>query len=265
MIVVKTGGSRGINLDYVLEDIARQTEPLVLVHGGSDELNTVSTQLGKPPRMVTSPSGYTSRYTDPETLDIFNMVYCGKRNKRIVEKLQQLGANAVGLSGVDGRLLEGRRKPTLRIVEDGRKKVLRNDYTGRVEKANVPLLTSLLDQGYLPVITPPAISYEGEIINVDGDRAAAVIADALGADRLVILSNTPGFLEDAEDEDTLIPRLAREDIDEAIATHARDRMKKKLLGAKEALEVGVGKVILGDGRIPGPVTAALRGQGTVIG
>ena len=265
MIVVKTGGSRGINLDYVLEDIAGQTEPLVLVHGGSDELNAVSTRLGKPPRMVTSPSGYTSRYTDPETLDIFTMIYCGKRNKRIVEKLQQLGVNAVGLSGVDGRLLEGRRKPTLRIVEDGRKKVLRDDYTGRVEKANVSLLTALLDQGYLPVVTPPAISYEGEIINVDGDRAAAVLADALGADRLVILSNTPGFLEDADDEDTLIPRLAPGDIDEAIATHAKDRMKKKLLGAKEALEVGVGQVILGDGRIPRPVTAALGGAGTVIG
>ncbi len=265
MIVVKTGGSRGINLDYVLEDIARQTEPLVLVHGASDELNRISEQLGKPPRMVTSPSGYTSRYTDPETLDIFNMVYCGKLNTRIVEKLQQLGVNAVGLSGVDGRLLEGRRKPTLRIVEDGRKKVLRDDYTGRVEKANVSLLTTLLDHGYLPVVSPPAISYEGEVINVDGDRAAAVLADGLGADRLVILSNTPGFLEDADDEGTLIPRLARDDIDEAIATHARGRMKKKLLGAREALEVGVKKVILGDGRVPSPVTSALRGEGTVIG
>ncbi len=265
MIVVKTGGSRGINLDYVLKDIARQTEPLVLVHGASDELNRISEQLGKPPRMVTSPSGYTSRYTDPETLDIFNMVYCGKLNTRIVEKLQQLGVNAVGLSGVDGRLLEGRRKPTLRIVEDGRKKVLRDDYTGRVEKANVSLLTTLLDHGYLPVVSPPAISYEGEVINVDGDRAAAVLADGLGADRLVILSNTPGFLEDADDEGTLIPRLARDDIDEAIATHARGRMKKKLLGAREALEVGVKKVILGDGRVPSPVTSALRGEGTVIG
>ncbi len=265
MIVVKTGGSRGINLDYVLEDLARQTEPLVLVHGASDELNRISEQLGKPPRMVTSPSGYTSRYTDPETLDIFNMVYCGKLNTRIVEKLQQLGVNAIGLSGVDGRLLEGRRKPTLRIVEDGRQKVLRDDYTGRVEKANVSLLTTLLDHGYLPVVSPPAISYEGEVINVDGDRAAAVIADGLGADRLVILSNTPGFLEDADDESTLIPRLAQDDIDDAIATHARSRMKKKLLGAREALELGVGTVILGDGRVPCPVTSALRGKGTVIG
>ena len=265
MIVVKTGGSRGINLDYVLEDIARQPEPLVLVHGASDELNQISEQLGKPPRMVTSPSGYTSRVTDQETLDIFTMVYCGKRNTRIVEKLQQLGVNAVGLSGVDGRLLEGRRKPSIRIVEDGRTKILRDDYTGRVERANVSLLTTLLDQGYLPVISPPAISYEGEVINIDGDRAAAVIADALGAERMVILSNTPGFLEDADDENTLIPRISRDEIDREIETHARDRMKKKLLGAKEALEVGVGQVILGDGRIPEPVTAALRGAGTVIG
>ena len=88
MFVVKIGGSKGINLDYVLEDLAHQTEPLVLVHGASDELNQISTQLGKPPRMVTSPSGYTSRYTDRETLDIFAMVYCGKLNMRIVEKLQ---------------------------------------------------------------------------------------------------------------------------------------------------------------------------------
>jgi acetylglutamate/LysW-gamma-L-alpha-aminoadipate kinase len=264
MFVVKIGGSKGINLDFVLEDLAKKTEPLVLVHGASDELNQISTQLGKPPRMVTSPSGYTSRYTDRETLDIFSMVYCGKLNTRIVEKLQQLGTNAVGLSGVDGRLLEGKRKSSVRIIEDGRKKILHDDYTGKVERANVGLLNVLLDHGYLPVISPPAISYEGEVINVDGDRAAAVIANALGADRLIILSNTPGFLKDVNDEDSLIPILNRDGISEAIETHAKDRMKKKLLGAREAIDNGVREVILGDGRIEGPITAALSGKGTVI-
>ena len=190
--------------------------------------------------------------------------YCGKINTRIVEKLHQLGVNAVGLSGVDGRLLEGKRKSTVRIIEEGKKKLLRNDFTGRVEKANVNLLTLLLGQGYLPVVSPPAISYEGEIINVDGDRAAAVIAEGLGADRLIILSNTPGFLKDADAEETLIPRLNRDDIDDVIRKYARGRMKKKLLGAREALEAGVGTVILGDGRIPNPVTLALQGKGTVI-
>ncbi|MBM3263666.1 MAG: [LysW]-aminoadipate kinase [candidate division Zixibacteria bacterium] len=264
MFVVKIGGSRGINLDYVLEDLARQTEPVVLVHGASDELNRISEQLGKPPRMVTSPSGYTSRYTDRETLDIFAMVYCGKLNTRIVEKLQQFGVNAVGLSGVDGRLLEGRRKPSIRIVEEGKTKVLHDDFTGKVEKANAGLLRLLLDAGYLPVISPLAISHEREAINVDGDRAAAVIANALGADRLIILSNTPGFLKDVNDESSLVRELSREGIAQAIETYAQGRMKKKLLGAQEALDEGVKEVVLADGRTPGCITAALGGQGTVI-
>lgn len=264
MFVVKIGGSKGINLDYVLEDIARQTEPLVLVHGASDELNQVSAQLGKPPKMVTSPSGFTSRYTDRETLEIFAMVYCGKVNTVIVEKLQRLGVNAVGLSGVDGRLLEGKRKPTVKVVEDGRVKLLRDDYTGKVERANAGLLRLLLDHGYVPVVSPPAISDESEAINVDGDRAAAVIAAALGADRLLILSNTPGLLRDVEDEGSLIREIDRAGIDEAIAQFAQGRMKKKLLGAQEALDVGVRMVILGDARRPQPITAALAGIGTVI-
>jgi acetylglutamate/LysW-gamma-L-alpha-aminoadipate kinase len=264
MFVVKIGGSKGINLDYILEDLARQREPLVLVHGASDELNQISAQLGKPPRMVTSPSGYTSRYTDPETLDIFAMIYCGKINLRIVERLQRLGVNAVGLSGVDGRLLEGQRKAAIRIVEEGRVRMLRDDYTGKVEKANVDFLRLLLDHGYLPVISPPAISYEGEAINVDGDRAAAVIANALGADRLIILSNTPGFLRNVDEEGSLIQELDRAGIEDAIERYAQGRMKKKLLGAREALEEGVKTVVLADGRIERPVTAALSGQGTVI-
>jgi acetylglutamate/LysW-gamma-L-alpha-aminoadipate kinase len=214
--------------------------------------------------MVTSPSGYTSRYTDPETLDIFAMIYCGKINLRIVERLQRLGVNAVGLSGVDGRLLEGQRKAAIRIVEEGRVRMLRDDYTGKVEKANVDFLRLLLDHGYLPVISPPAISYEGEAINVDGDRAAAVIANALGADRLIILSNTPGFLRNVDEEGSLIQELDRAGIEDAIERYAQGRMKKKLLGAREALEEGVKTVVLADGRIERPVTAALSGQGTVI-
>lgn len=264
MFVVKIGGSRGINLDYILEDLARQTEQVVLVHGASDELNQLSEQLGKPPRMVTSPSGYTSRYTDRETLDLFAMVYCGKLNTRIVEKLQQLGVNALGLSGVDGRLLEGKRKPSIRIVEEGRTKMLHDDFTGKVERANAALLHLLMDHGYLPVISPLAISYEREAINVDGDRAAAVVANALGADRLIILSNTPGFLKNVNDEASLIPELSRDEIAQAIETYAQGRMKKKLLGAQEALQEGVKTVVLADGRLPNPITAANAGHGTTI-
>ena len=112
--------------------------------------------------MVTSVSGYESRYTDRETLEIFEMVYCGKINKGIVEKMQKRGINAVGLSGVDGRIWEGIRKSAITIIEDGKRKVLRGDHTGRVERVNLDLIQLLLEHGYTPVLSPPAISYQGE-------------------------------------------------------------------------------------------------------
>lgn len=266
MIVVKVGGSEGIDLDAVCRDVAeliKEGQELVLVHGGSHETNIVAEKLGHPPRFVTSVSGYTSRFTDRETLEIFEMVYCGKVNKSIVERLQRLGVNAVGLSGLDGRLLEGRRKEAIRIREGSKRRVLHGDYTGIVERVNVELLRLLLDNGYLPVVTPPAISYQSEGINVDGDRAAAAIAQALGATELVILSNVPGLLRDFPDETTLIPRIERARAEEALA-FAEGRMKKKVLGAIEALEAGVGRVIFADGRVEAPIHAALAGRGTVI-
>ena len=262
MIVVKVGGAKGIIYDLVLEDVAAYRD-IVLVHGGSGELNRVSEKMGHPPQMIHSPSGHVSRRTDRKTLELFTMVYCGKMNKMIVEKLQQLGVNAVGLSGIDGRLLQGERKKAIIGIENGKRKVICDDYTGKVGKVNVSLLTVLLDSGYLPVITPPALSYENEAINVDGDRAAASIASALKAEALVILSNTPGLLRDLDDESSLIERVERGRIEESMR-YAEGRMKKKIMGAAEALEMGVTRIILGDARVESPVTSALEGNGTVI-
>jgi acetylglutamate/LysW-gamma-L-alpha-aminoadipate kinase len=261
MIVVKVGGSKGINYDLVLQDLAKYHD-VVFVHGGSDELNTISTKLGKPPETITSASGYVSRRTDRETLDIFNMVYCGKMNKMIVEKLQRLNVNAIGLSGIDGRLLMGKRKDVI-AVENGRRRIIRDDYTGKVEAVNTDLLRLLLQHGYFPVITPPALSYDNEAINVDGDRAAALIASQLHADTLIILSNTPGLLRDEHDESSLVPIVTRESFDQAMS-FAKDRMKKKVLGAFEALNAGVTRVVFADARKPMPIMNALQGQGTVI-
>lgn len=261
MMVVKVGGAEGINYDLVLKDLACYKE-VVLVHGGSSELNRISASLGKPPKMVTSASGYESRRTDRETLEIFNMVYCGKINKSIVEKLQQLGVNAVGLSGIDGRLLVGKRKNII-IVENGKKKIIHDDYTGKIEEVNVEFIRLLLGNGFMPVITPPALSRENEAINVDGDRAAAMMAGAFKAEVLVILSNTPGLLKDVEDENSLVREIKKENIDDYLQ-FAQRRMKKKIMGAIEALEQGVGKVIFGDARIENPISKALEGLGTVI-
>jgi [amino group carrier protein]-L-2-aminoadipate 6-kinase len=266
MIVVKVGGGVGIDYDALCADIAdlwRAGQRLVLVHGGSHETNMLAERLGHPPRFVTSPSGYSSRYTDRTTLEIFMMAYAGKVNKLLVERLQRLSINAVGLSGIDGRVLEGQRKATIRVVEDGKQKVLRDDWTGTVERVNGGLLTTLLDAGFLPVVAPLASSYDGEALNVDGDRAAAALAVGLGADTLLLLSNVPGLLRAFPDEASLIPQIARASVEEFLPV-AQGRMKKKVLGAAEALSGGVGRVILGDARGGQPVSRALAGRGTVI-
>ncbi len=266
MIVVKVGGSAGIDYDALCADVAelwKQGQKLVLVHGGSGETNRIAELLGHPPKFVTSPSGYTSRFTDRETLEIFEMVYCGKMNKGIVERLQKHGVNAVGLSGLDGRIFEGKHKDSVRAVEDGKIKILRGDHTGTVEKVNTGLLELLLSNGYLPVLTPPASSYEGVAINVDGDRAAAAVATALKAEALLLLSNVPGLLRNFPDEASLIKEIPAGDV-ESFMEFAKDRMKKKVLGAAEAVQGGVGKVIFGDARVAKPVQNALSGQGTVV-
>lgn len=266
MNVIKVGGSAGNDYDALCDDLAAlhaRGERLVLVHGGSAETSRLGEATGHPPRFVTSPSGYTSRYTDRRTLELFMMAAGGLVNKGLVERLQARGCNALGLSGLDGRLLEGRRKATIRVVEDGRQRLLRDDWTGTIERVNAGLLLALLDGGYLPVVAPLACSEAGEALNVDGDRAAAAIAAALGADSLLLLSNVPGLLRSFPDEASLVAQIARGEIAAALPL-AEGRMKKKLLGAQEALERGVRRVVLGDARIAASVSAALAGRGTVI-
>ncbi|MEM6430327.1 MAG: [LysW]-aminoadipate kinase [Deinococcota bacterium] len=266
MIVVKVGGSLGIDYNALCEDAAKlwqAGQKLVIVHGGSAETNRIAEALGHPPKFVTSPSGYTSRFTDRETLEIFEMVYCGKMNKGIVERLQRHNVNAVGLSGLDGRIFEGKHKTSVRSVDGGKVKILRGDHTGTVEKVNVGLLELLLANNYLPVLTPPGASFDGVAVNVDGDRAAAAVATALSAEALLLLSNVPGLLRNFPDEASLIPNIPVDDVESYLEV-AEGRMKKKVLGAAEAVSGGVGKVIFGDARISQPVTEALAGRGTVV-
>jgi acetylglutamate/LysW-gamma-L-alpha-aminoadipate kinase len=267
MIVIKVGGGEGINYDAICDDIAQlwqENQRLIFIHGGSHRTNQLAESLGHPPQFVTSPSGYTSRLTDRATLEIFQMVYCGQINKTLVERLQRRGVNAVGLSGIDGRIWQGPRKKVIKVVENDRTRLLRNNFTGKVTQVNRPFLQTLLDADCLPVLTPPAISFEGEAINVDGDRAAAATAAAFCAEELLILSNVPGVLRHFPDETSLISQLNADQIDKVAEEHAQGRMRIKLLGAQEALAQGVSRVVLGDARGQQPILNALDGQGTVI-
>jgi len=262
--VVKIGGSLELGeAGPLLAELARFTAPLVIVHGAHLQLDRLAAALGRPSRMVTSARGEVTRYTDRETMDHFLMAYCGLTNKRLVEALRRLGAGAVGLSAMDGGIATGRRKPDLRIVDGGRPRVLHDNHAGTIERVDPSLLRLLLDAGRLPVLTPPAISDRGEAINVDGDRLAAEVAIALGAQRLVILMNVPGLLRDPADEATVIPRLDPRAIDAHLPL-ARGRARVKLLASRRALEGGVPAVLLGDGRGDRPLSRALAGAGTWI-
>jgi acetylglutamate/LysW-gamma-L-alpha-aminoadipate kinase len=255
-----------VNLNAICRDVAtlsQQGQQVVLVHGGSAETNEISTQLGHPPRMVTATSGFTSRYTDRTTLEIFAMVTSGKINTLIVEQLQQAGVNAFGLSGVDGRVLSAKRKDAIRIVENGKQRMLRDDYTGKIEHVNGELLALLLNAGLTPVIAPLAISEKGEALNVDADRAAAYVAGAVKAEQLLLLTNVPGLMRSFPDETTLIDKIPYAQLEQALS-FAEGRMKKKVLGASEALELGVQQVVFADGRVEHPVLNALAGRGTII-
>jgi [amino group carrier protein]-L-2-aminoadipate 6-kinase len=265
MIVVKMGGAQGVNLSAVCQDVAnliRQGEELFFVHGGSNETNELSERLGLVTRFLTTVTGFTSRYTNRQTLEVFAMA-TGKINMELVEQLQKAGVNAVGLSGVDGRLLCAKRNDAIKIVENGKRLVIRDDFTGKIDQVNTSLIKTLLSAGMTPVIQPLAISEAGDALNVDADRAAAMVAGALGASQLILLTNVPGLLKNFPDESTLIPHIDRSAVDSALGI-AEGRMKKKVLGAIEALNLGVAKIIFADGRVEHPLLGALAGQGTTI-
>lgn len=265
MILIKVGGGKTINWDFIAEDVAtlQKKEQIIIVHGASVKRDEIAKKLGSPTKTVTSPSGITSVYTDEKALEIFLMVYSGLVNKQIVAVLQKNGVNAVGLSGVDGKLWQAKAKKELLVKEGNKIKLIKNNKTGRVEKINIDLIKTLLKKKYVPVISAPAISYENEIVNTDNDLAAAVTAGALQVNKLIYLFEAPGLLKNYKDESTLIKKIAKEKLSDYFQ-YAQGRMKKKLLGVQKAFALGVKKIYWGDGRIKNPISHALKRFGTVI-
>lgn len=262
MLVVKIGGAAGTELDNLVLDLVGRKE-VIIVHGGSDEMNRLSEEMGRPPKFITSPSGHVSRVTDEGTLDLLRMAYSGLVNKRLVEMLRRNGVNAIGLTGIDGGLLKGTRKKAVRYKENGRIKILRDDNTGVVEQVNTELLKLLMDAGYVPVVTIPIESEESTSLNADGDRVAAAVASSMNAEQLVLLTNQPGLLRNLDDRSSLITKVSSSGIEEAMEI-AQGRMKKKVLASREALQGGVSRIVIGDANARMPLSGALEGRGTVI-
>jgi len=256
MITIKIGGSVVDNLHPTtildIKKIVKQ-EGVVLVHGGGKEVTKVSKELGKEPKFVVSPGGIKSRYTDKETAEIFTMVMSGKINKTIVGMLQKNGINAIGLSGIDGKIIQAKRKKKLLIInEKGRKQAIDGGYTGKITNVNASLLKSLLEQGYTPVISPIAISEEFDFLNVDGDRAAAYVAGKIQSDKVLFLTNVDGLLMDEK----LVKSLTLDEA-KAIIPKIGFGMEKKILAATEALDMGVKEALIANGQRENPISAAI--------
>ncbi len=263
MITIKIGGSVVDNLHpTTISDIKKvaENEGVILVHGGGKEVTKVSEQLGKEPKFVVSPSGIKSRYTDQETAEIFTMVMSGKINKTIVRLLQKNGVNAIGLSGVDAKVLQAERKKKLLIVnEKGRKQAIDGGYTGKITEVNSKFVKSLLEQGYTPVISPIAISEESDFLNVDGDRAAAYVAGKVQTDKVLFITNVDGLLMD----DKLVTDLSLAEAKE-IRPKVGFGMEKKILAATEALDMGVKEALIANGQKENPISSAIAHQNCTV-
>ncbi len=263
IITIKIGGAmvdKGI--ENLIEDIANLSKEhrIVIVHGGGPQINEIAKRLGKEPVYVTSPSGFKSRFTDKETRDISIMAMAGRVNKKIVATLWKNGIPAVGLTGLDGKTLIAKRKDKIVAVENGRKRVIRGDYSGKIEEVDGRLLNLILENGYVPVVAPIGISHEDEPVNLDGDRAAAHIAKAVNANIFISLTDVQGVIIDEK----VIQRLDRQEA-EKILKKVGGGMRKKIFAALEALNLGVKPVVICSGLEKNPISSALTLKtGTVI-
>ena len=256
-VVVKYGGNAMINeqlKQQVMEDIVLLWligVKVVLVHGGGPEINDLMSRLGKKAEFVNG-----LRVTDRETVDIVQMVLAGKVNKTLVNLLEMKGGNAVGLSGMDGRLIQCSMK------DEGL------GYVGKIEKIHIEPVTDLLEKGYIPVISTVGCDKQGNTYNINGDTAAAHIAGALNAERLIMMTDIAGLLKDKDDPSTLIPAVT---VSEAKQLQAEGVISGGMIPKVEccidAIGAGVKHVVIMDGRVPHSILMELltdEGAGTMV-
>ncbi len=257
IVVVKYGGGAMVNetlKQQVMEDIVLLRlvgVKVVLVHGGGPEISALMEKLGKKPEFVDG-----LRVTDRETVDIVQMALAGKVNKTLVNLLEMKGGRAIGLSGMDGRMIEAKKKDE------------RLGWVGEITKIRIAPVTDLIEKGYIPVISTLGCDGEGNTYNINGDTAAAHIAGALGAERMILMTDIAGILRDKDDPSTLIPEITTEEAarlrEEGVVTGG---MIPKVDCCVEAIRRGVKRVIIMDGRVPHSILMELltdEGAGTMI-
>lgn len=257
IVVVKYGGNAMINEELkstVMSDVVLLSLvgiKLVLVHGGGPEINEQLDKIGKVAKFVEG-----IRYTDEETMDVVQMVLCGKINKTLVSLLEKKGGKSLGLSGLDGSMLVAKQKSEAL------------GYVGEVTKVNPDCILDALDKGYIPVISTVALGNDSKVYNINADTAAAKIAAELGAENLILMTDIRGLLRDVKDESTLIPVVQLDEVatlkEEGIIGGG---MIPKIDCCVDAVENGVDRAFIIDGRIPHSILIELlseEGVGTMF-
>ena len=257
IVVIKYGGNAMINKELqqqVMQDITLLWligVKVVLVHGGGPEINDMMDKLGKKSEFVDG-----LRVTDKETVDIVQMVLAGKINKDLVNLLEMAGGKALGISGIDGRLIEATPKNE------------KLGYVGQITKINISSVTDILDMGYIPVISTVGCDAEGNTYNINGDTVAAYVAGALSAERMILMTDIAGVLMDKDDPASLIPELTVRQATKLKADGIiAGGMIPKIDCCVTAVEKGVQKVIIMDGRVPHAILMELltnEGAGTMV-
>jgi len=260
--IIKVGGGAAINLDGIVRDLASLDGPVVVVLGANAVRDDIADRLGTPKKTLTSVSGYASVFSDEAAMDAIMMAYAGLRCSRFIELCQRNGVNAIGLSGIDGRAVQGLRNRGIRVREGG-KTIIKRDFSGKPKSVNAPLFRLLMDNGYVPVLTIPVIDENGHAINSENDDIVNVLQQALGADHIVQLIEAPGFLDDKDDPSSLVAELSRHEIARR-EEQVEGRMKRKMLALRRLFESGASRVVIGDGRTESPISDALEGKGTTI-
>ncbi len=262
MLIAKIGGGENINLPGIVADLADLRESYIVVHGANALRDNLAQALAKPKKVLTSVSGYSSVYSDQDAVDLLMMAYSGLRNKRLVELFQQHGANAVGLSGLDGRVVQGRRNKGIRVRENGKLKIVR-DLSGKPQEVNRSLLGLLLENGYVPVLTIPIVDENGFAINSENDDIVTALQKNMNAQTVIQLIEAPGFLDDPDDPGSLIPQMTVAGLKQR-EEQVTGRIKRKLLALTRLFDNGVEAVVIADGRTEHPIKDALSGGGTLI-
>ncbi|WP_054849707.1 [LysW]-aminoadipate/[LysW]-glutamate kinase [Vulcanisaeta sp. JCM 14467] len=265
LIIIKVGGSvirKDVdNLIREVPELIGNGHRVILVHGGGYFINELMERMGIKPKFVTSPSGVTSRYTDLETLRVYvmGMMYL---NKDLVSRLQGVGVNAIGLSGLDAGLLRARRRESMIIIDErGRERVVDGGYTGKIESANRDFIMRLLNDGFTPVIAPIAMDNKtGSALNVDGDQALEVLSTSLMPNYAVILTDVDGVIVNGK----VISRVNAAEAQGLFKNpEVRGGMKRKVYTAAQLAGRGI-YTIISNGTIERPITSAINGLGTHV-